>query len=178
LWEIQGREASTGDASKYLKGDGTWSAVAGGTISLETYDVGDDILAADFAAIAQWIRYEVDHSDFTAAATSEAITLGDLEAGLMIHEVFVRPHTAYRGGTVSAAVVDVGTISNDDEFVISYDIFAAVLGDSQSPMNVTPRIYSFTDPTELIATVTTTGDDVVDLTAGKFYIYLRVSKLM
>jgi hypothetical protein len=45
-------------------------------------------------------------------------------------------------------------------------------------MNVTPRIYSFTDPTELIATVTTTGDDVVDLTAGKFYIYLRVSKLM
>ena len=169
---------STGDASKYLKGDGTWSAVAGGTISLETYDVGDDILAADFAAIAQWIRYEVDHSDFTAAATSEAITLGDLEAGLMIHEVFVRPHTAYSGGTVSAAVVDVGTISNDDEFVISYDIFAAVLGDSQSPMNVTPRIYSFTDPTELIATVTTTGDDVVDLTAGKFYIYLRVSKLM
>lgn len=111
----------------------------------------------------------IEHSDLTAAAVSEAISLGTLPAGAYVlsHEIYIE--TLFSGASASAVVLDIGG-TDPDAIVNGHDVFtgAATGRLIGSTLGVHPEGYFGGEAME--ALFVATGDDVADLTAGKLTI--------
>lgn len=110
----------------------------------------------------------VGHADLTDADTSQDINIGAaLPANARIVGVDLHTFTAFSGGTVSALALDIGSSGDVDALVDGADLFAAAVdgGPSTRPTGIRPnKLYA--TATQLSARFVSTGDNLVNLTAG------------
>lgn len=111
----------------------------------------------------------IGHADLTDNDTSQTVNIGaTLPANARIIGHSIRAVTAFAGGTVSALAVDIGTSGDIDAIVDGADLFAAAV-DGQAatmPAGISPNKLFASAGAQLIATVVSTGDNLVNLTAG------------
>jgi len=146
--------------------DGLAALIQAGSVSMEISadgggDGGDRIFSRTFT---------VAHGDFTAAAGNE--TLEDDEEfpeGARLVGYYQNLTAEFAGGTISAAVVDVGiSASETDTLTDGTNVFtAAGTGESfGSGTNAKPTQPQDLGGKKLRVKLTTTGDNVVNATAG------------
>lgn len=122
----------------------------------------------------------VTHSDLTAAATSEAIDIatddnGDtFPASARILDVSAVVDVPFSGGSVSALVLDVGNTGDSDEWLDDEDVFGASAGDVLHDGGAAGT-FGALEATAYApeALFTATGDNVVNLDAGRVRIYIK-----
>lgn len=111
----------------------------------------------------------VGHADLTDADTSQTLSIGAvLPANARIVGVSIHNATAFAGGTVSALACDIGTSGDVDAIVDGADLFGTVV-DGQAatrPLGIAPNKLFASAGAQLIATIVSTGDNLVNLTAG------------
>jgi len=113
----------------------------------------------------------IGHADLTAAATSESINIGDAlpcPARVLGVSIGEGTFTAMSGGSVNACTLKIGTGTDDDALRTAEDIFT---GASGFPKAGTAGVLGYVGAplpagTQLKAKVTTTADNVVNLSAG------------
>ncbi len=126
--------------------------------------------------------YSVTLADLIAigAATSGNIILDNLPAGAIVTLGRVKHTQAVAGaGPVTAATVRIAT-ANNSYGSAAFNIFQAV-GDTTmqnfGTTTVTPVAENWAAVTPIYATVTLTGGNASDLTAGAFKVWLRYTVL-
>lgn len=124
----------------------------------------------------QKIQKRVQHSDLTAAATSEAIDFdAAIPAGSWILGAYVDIDTLFSGGSVSDLTVELGISSGDANYLL--EAVPAFTGDPTGEVLGTAGVAFASDDsnigkayrnaaTTLALNVVATGDNVVNLTAG------------
>ncbi len=163
-------EASAAYIADPSTAPGRWHVVA-----------SEAILATTDAAIALQKRtVTIGHADLTDADTSQTIDIGAvLPANARILGRSIHTVTAFSGGSVSALAVDIGTSGDVDAIVDGADLFAAAV-DGQAatlPDGIAPNKLFASAGAQLIATVVSTGDNLVNLTAGAMTIDVLFSVL-
>ncbi len=114
----------------------------------------------------------VGHADLTDADTSQTINIDTaLPNNSRIVGVDMRALTAFSGGSVSALTVDVGTSGDIDALVDGADLATAAVdgGPATMPLGIRHN-KTFASGGQLIATFVSTGDNLVNLTAGSVII--------
>jgi hypothetical protein len=121
-----------------------------------------------------WQRFTVAESAFTAAATSESITLFTLGAGEVIHAVKIKHSTAFSGGTLTAFTVEVGISGDTTKYASAFDVFQAV---ADTTFQLSDGLFSENhgSTTTVQITARSTGDDVADATAGSVDVWVLTS---
>ncbi len=110
----------------------------------------------------------IGHADLTAAATSQAINIGSpLPPDAVILGREIRLATAFSGGTVSACTVSIGGTSAT-AIVNAESIFTGATTAKKGTDGANP--FGRLGGQQLTATITTTGDNVVNLSAGSMTI--------
>lgn len=125
-------------------------------------------LAALVASGVQYRELTIGHADLSDADTSQTIDLGaELPAGATIMGVDFSDFTVFSGGTVSQLLLDIGSSGDVDAIRDGVDLdTAAVDGQpSAAPLGIAPNKH-FAAATQLLATVVSTGDNLVNLTSG------------
>lgn len=131
-------------------------------------------LASAYAGAASGVALQkrsvtVGHADLTDADTSQDINIGAvLPANARILGVSIHTVTAFAGGTVSALALDIGTSGDIDALVDGADLFAAAV-DGQAatrPLGIAPNKLYASAGAQLVARFVSTGDNLVNLTAG------------
>jgi hypothetical protein len=115
----------------------------------------------------------VGHADLTDADTSQDINIGAvLPANARIIGVDMRALTAFAGGTVSALAVDIGTSGDVDALIDGADLFTAAVdgGPATMPLGIRHNKTFATAGAQLSARFVSTGDNLVNLTAGSVII--------
>lgn len=115
---------------------------------------------------------QVEHSDLTAAATTEAYALTGFPANSVLVDAWIDLDTVFSGGSVSACTVQLGDTASTDELMSAKDVFTgATLGLTyEDALAYVPKKEAAYAP-ELL--VTTTDDNVVNLDAGDLTVYIR-----
>lgn len=124
---------------------------------------------ADAGITLQKRSVTVGHADLTDADTSQTINIGaTLPANARIVGASIHTCTAFSGGSVSALVVDIGTSGDVDAIVDGADLMSTVQdGQAASrPLGIAPNKLFAAAGAQLIATFTSTTDNLVNLTAG------------
>ncbi len=115
----------------------------------------------------------VGHADLTDADTSQTISVGAvLPANARIVGVDFRALTVFSGGTVSALACDIGTSGDVDALVDGADLVTAAVdgGPASMPAGIRPNKTFVSAGAQLTATFVSTGDNLVNLTAGSVII--------
>lgn len=124
---------------------------------------------ADAGVTAQKRTVTVGHADLTDADTSQDINIGAiLPANARILGVDMRAQTSFSGGTVSALEVDIGTSGDIDALIDGAGVFAAAVdgGPATMPKGIRPNKTFVAAGAQLVARFVSTGDNLVNLTAG------------
>lgn len=74
----------------------------------------------------KWTKYTVLATAFTAAATTESITLFSLIAGGIIHAVKIKHSVAFNDGGSATYTLSVGIAGTLDKYAAAFDVFQAV----------------------------------------------------
>lgn len=123
-------------------------------------------------------QLQVEHSDLTAAATTESVDIGAaFGAGVVVVGAYLDVTTLFSGGSVSAITAEVGIKGGDTNSIVdAMDVFTGAATGIKTAYGVGPAgYYGAITPAILF---TATGDNVVNLTAGDLtvtIIYLDVA---
>ncbi len=124
---------------------------------------------ADAGISIQKRTVTVAHGDLTDADTSMTFSIGAaLPANARIIGVSIHTVTAFAGGSVSDMVIDIGTADDIDAIIDGADVVGSIV-DGQAisrPLGISPNKLFATAGAQLIATFVSTGDNLVNLTAG------------
>ncbi len=171
-------------ASATLPVAGIISEVRGGKVFVEQ-GPGPWAVASAYAAGAAGVGLQkrtvtVGHADLTDADTSQDIPIGAvLPANARILGVALHTATAFAGGTVSALALDIGSSGDVDALIDGADLFGTVV-DGQAatrPLGIAPNKLFATAGAQLVARFVSTGDNLVNLTAGAVTIDVYFSVL-
>jgi hypothetical protein len=121
---------------------------------------------------------QVEHSDLTAAATTESVDIGAVwTAGIVLVGAYLNITTLFSGGSVSACTAAVGIKSGDtDSMIAATDVFTGAATGIVTTYGVGPAGYYGAITPSILFTSTT--DNLVNLTAGDLtvtLIYLDVA---
>lgn len=125
----------------------------------------------------QWKKFTVVETDFTAAATSESITLFTLAAGEIIHSVKIKHSASFTGGTISAWTVEMGPAGDTDKYASAFDVFQAS-SDTTFQLSSSFGSENHGSGTIIQITARSTDDDVLDATAGSVDVWVLISKVV
>jgi len=115
-------------------------------------------------------RFTITKDDFTAASTSQDITLMTLPKGSVVQWVRVKHAQAVAGGTISAATVSVGSAAgNATSFTAAFNVFQAVADGTFQISSSNPKAITYAEDT-MYAQVVTTGGNVNAATAGVIHV--------
>ena len=129
----------------------------------------------------QRMKLQITTADLTAAATTDTVDFAStLPDGSLLMGISYDLIEVFAGGSVTACVVDLGDGTNADRFIDNVDIFtgattgfafetADTVGDGADTGGLPLQL---TAATTFRATVTSTTDDVDQLTTGILNIYL------
>ena len=129
-----------------------------------------------FANSAGWTLFTVSETAFTAAATSEDISLFSLLENQVIEAVVIKHSTAFSGGTLSAFTVSVGIVGDLDKYGSAFDVFQAT-GAAVAQVSSSLGFEDFTGATDIRIAAVAVGDDVLDAAAGSVDVWVKVSTL-
>ncbi len=132
---------------------------------------GNDVVGG----FPSWRQITVAETAFTAAATSEAITLFTLGAGEVIHAVKIKHSASFTGGTLSAFTVEVGISGSSTKYASAFDVFQAA-ADTTFQLTDVVDSEDHGSGTTIEITARSVGDDVGDATAGSLDVWVLVSK--
>lgn len=165
--------ALTSDSGARVVGGIITEVTAAGKVGVLMSPAASAIASASALAAAgisvQKRTVTVGHADLTDADTSQDVNIGAaLPANARIIGVDVRGFTAFAGGSVSALALDIGTSGDIDALVDGADLFAAAVdgGPSTMPTGIRPNKTFATAGAQLVARFVSTGDNLVNLTAG------------
>lgn len=131
-------------------------------------EIAQAAILADAGVALQKRSLVLGHAALTDADTSQVVAIGAaLPANARILAVDFHTYTAFAGGTVSALTVDVGSTGDADALIDGADIFGAAV--DGKPPTLTAGVHpnkTYATATQLNATVVSTGDNLVNLTAG------------
>ena len=123
--------------------------------------------------VTKLLSKRITHTDLTAAATTQAISFGTLPAGpVWFLETFADVDELFAGGSISALTIALGDAGDPDELLDDVNGFATLGVKSTQGA----RAYGYQEAGHTpIITVTATGDNVVNATAGEAVVYLRIA---
>jgi hypothetical protein len=114
-------------------------------------------------------RYIISYKDFTAAATTQNITLQTLPKGSVVQWVRIKHAEAVAGGSISAATLSVGSSAGTaTSFASAFSVSQAV-SDTTAQISAGPVAATYAEDT-MYARITTTGGNVNTATAGLIYV--------
>lgn len=128
-----------------------------------------------------WLHYSVTYSDFKnlAVKTGTKILL-TIPAMVGVAGIIAKHSVAFvDGGTITKCVASVGTAANASQYVNAFNVFQAP-GDTVFAASL-PTLgvpFSWVNPTDIIATVVSTGGNLSGLTSGWLDIWVQCSGLM
>lgn len=128
-------------------------------------------------SLPTWSKYTVGHADLTDADTSEDEALVTITQYEKIHAICIKHSTAFSGGSISALTVSIGTAASPTYYTSAFDIFQAVGDAVYLDVNVFGSITMAAAGHALIAQFNSTGDNVVNATAGSVDIYIQTSRM-
>ncbi len=129
------------------------------------------------APVMQWKKFTVLETAFTAAATSESITLFTLAAGEIIHATKIKHSASFTGGTLSAWTMEVGISGVEDKYGSAFDTFQAA-ADTTFQISSVFGSENHGSGTTILLTARSTDDDVLDATAGSVDVWVLISKVI
>lgn len=127
------------------------------------------------APVMQWKKFTVLETAFTAAATSESITLFTLAAGEIIHVTKIKHSASFTGGTLSAWTMEVGISGDEAKYASAFDTFQAA-ADTTFQLSAGLGSENHGAGTAILLTARSTADDVLDATAGSVDVWVLISK--
>lgn len=123
-----------------------------------------------------WLKRRMKAADFSAAATTLSPVAFTLPAKCFIHAVFIKHSVAFAGPSVTAATIKVGITGTLGDVIGASDVFATV-GNTVFYSAAVLKMYNAAVPTNILATLVTTGANTSVLTAGLLEIGLLVSEI-
>lgn len=141
-------------------------------LSLESYTVG--ILRYGY------LTQEITHADLTAAATTEAISITGFPANAYPIHGRVGLKVAFSGGSVSELTVQLGDTADPDGLMTAVSVFTGASLDQLGAAGIeagigTAALESAYAPEALF---TATGDNVVNLDAGKLEVRIAYIQII
>lgn len=118
-------------------------------------------------------------SDFTAAATSQTITLTALNIGdVVLNHAIAYVKTPLTGGSVSAATLSLGVTSATTQFLNAVDVFTNAASAGGTFVTAAPNSYATIAASKnLLATMGSTTANLNALTAGEIWIYCKITRI-
>lgn len=117
----------------------------------------------------------VTYTDYSAAATSEAITLITLSENQVLKSLVLKTTTAFAGTGITAAEVKVGISGDTGKILFYYDVAAAVANTNfEVAQGPEP---AFGGSKTILITLTTTGANIDQLTAGVLQVHYEIAEL-
>lgn len=120
-------------------------------------------------------KIHIDYNAFTAAATTESITIHTLPAGWAVKNCVMKHSQNFTGGSVASATLSLGVTGLPTDLIATpLDVFAASSGtgfvNSTDPL----KIYDFGASTSIIIELTTSGGNINTLTQGGVDVYMEL----
>ena len=110
-------------------------------------------------------------ADFADAGASLAVAVLTLPSRSLVKAVVLEVSAAFTGGTVSAAVVDVGVTGTADALIADANVFAGAM------TAVSNNAAVFLSGTAVSVTLTVTGDTLAALTQGALTLHVHYEVL-
>lgn len=144
-----------------------------GSMIRSNWDKVDTQLKIQENALSLWKKYTVSHTALATAATTNTITIVNLDAGTVIEAIVVQPTASFTGGSISAYTVDVlaGSLTLDS----AIDLFAAPTDSSVGSAEY--AVASFSGQYAVQLSATATGDNLDSATAGSVDVYIKYTAL-
>ncbi len=115
----------------------------------------------------QKLRFSITHADLTDADTSQSIALFTLGPNDAIAGVRIKHSAAFTGGSVSACTVSVdGAVDGVGAYATAFNIFQAAANTTLQWSQCLKNGTAASTGQVVSATFTSTGDNLVNLTAG------------
>lgn len=122
-----------------------------------------------------WVKVSKTYLDWQPDGTAQKqIEIYSLTARGFIHAVIVKPTVAFASPSITAAVMDVGTVANPDCLVFGSDVKAAP-GDTVFDAVNSGRAFDWASTTSIKARLTLTDDVINGLNAGAVDFWILVS---
>jgi hypothetical protein len=119
-----------------------------------------------------WQKYTIDETALTDADTSEDETLFTCSQFCKIRGAVVKHSEAFTGGTLSAMTVSVGTTGTPTRYTSAFDIFQAAADTTFQDTDLMKSETMAAAGHSVIAQFVSTGDNVVNATAGSVDIWV------
>lgn len=120
--------------------------------------------------VVGWKSVTLPYTQFQAAATTKQIDAFTLPKGCILMGVALKHSIAFAGGAISDVYLDLGIVGNDDKFLSTFDVFAAV-ADTNFLNGMPAAIQSFAGDTAIKVKATSASANLAALTAGAITIY-------
>jgi hypothetical protein len=146
----------------------------GGTLD---HDVTIWALPQERVGMLKWEVYGVSYQTFSTGATVKAVTIRPLAVNEVLHAVVLRHTTEFRGGAISAYVLDIGYPGTASAFVTGYDVFTVPPAAPPGYGGYDAIYHNPLSATEVQVRATSTGANLDAATSGAATVWLLVSAL-
>lgn len=138
------------------------------------------LLPNDAAHASNWRKCELPYTAFTvspAGLVATASCMTEVSEKVVHHKTILVVDTDFAGGTVATATVSVGVAGSVAAHCAATDVFTGASNGWANKVICTPGYLTYTGPTAIIATLTTTVGNTIALTAGKVTVYEEISNV-
>lgn len=150
--------------------------IAEGDDHLRNVKVAVKSLLTDFSQLGgdapKWTKYTIAETSLTDADTSQDISLVTLTQREKVLAVTIKHSAAFTGGSLSGMTVSVGTAASPTFYTPAFDIFQAVGDGVFLDMTGYSSASMAAGGHAVIAQFNSTGDNVVNATAGSVDIWM------
>lgn len=143
-------------------------------LNLIRVNSSDKIEVGDLA-VRGWIKRTLTFADFSDPSTVKTLALDALNAGYVLEGYAYNVTTPFTGGAVSAATLSFGRGTSISELT-TFDVFTAPVEQPPTLAALLTTSFSASDDTVAL-TLTTTDDNIDQLTAGSVDFYYLVKNL-
>ncbi len=128
-------------------------------------------------AVGRWFKVVLSALDFTAAASSQSLTLFQLPAGGVIEMIKAKHSEAFAGGAISAYTIELGITGTPKKYMSPFDVFSAPAATNHR-VSTSGDEESHDELTDILVTGEATGGNVDDAMAGTVEIWVKGSTVL
>lgn len=144
---------------------------------MQVYELSEPEIARNGYTHKAVISYA--QGDFTAAATTQTYTLLTTALQSVVKDFAYRTVTLLSGGSVSACTLQAGKTGTTNGYITATSVFTGgttIKGGDGALFNQAGG-DGIAAATAIVAVITTTSDNVVNLTAGEIHLFFKVAVL-